>query len=65
MYASTVMSVDRVSHPLSSDLDECRSFNPSGGRSANEMFNYQLNLIKLAYTSTIMVVGDFILNLNL
>ena len=36
-----------------------RSFNPSGGRSANEMFNFQLSLIKLAYTPSTIVVGDF------
>ena len=36
-----------------------RSFNPSDGRSANEMFNYQLNLIKFAYTPATMVVVNF------
>ena len=36
-----------------------RSFNPSGDRSANEMFNFQLNFINLAYTPTIIIVGDF------
>ena len=36
-----------------------RSFNPSDGRSAKEMFNYQLDLIKLAYTNSAIIVGDF------
>ena len=35
-----------------------RSFNPQGGHSARQIFIYQLDLIKIAFTPNTLVLGD-------
>ena len=41
-----------------------RSFNPHGGVSATEMFNYQLDLINLAFNTNTLLVGDINLDFS-
>ena len=35
-----------------------RSFNPQGGHTPTSLFNYQLDLIKLAFNSNTLIIGD-------